>query len=115
MQNQAVRLCKHLSKFDHVSEYYRQLRWLMYCQYHHTNCTPLLPPIEFGLHHSHYDTRIAAHFANSKRFRLTFSQNFRFTALQWWNNLPTSFHSIIKDKCIKKFYNGYMAYLFLHV
>ena len=89
MQNRAVRLCKHLSKFDHVSEYYHQLKWLpfkklvqlhsirlMYCQYHHTKCIPLLPPIEFGPHHSHYDTRIAAHFANSKRFRLTFSQNF---------------------------------------
>ena len=79
MQNRAVRLCKHLSKFDHVSENYRQLKWLpfeklvqlhsirlMYCQYHH----------KFGAHNSHYDTRTAAHFANSKRFRLTFSQNF---------------------------------------
>ena len=28
MQNQAVRLCKHLSKIDHVSKYYRQLKWL---------------------------------------------------------------------------------------
>ena len=28
MQNRAVRLIKHLSKFNHVSEYYRQLRWL---------------------------------------------------------------------------------------
>ena len=75
---------------------------LMYCQYHHTKCIPLLPPIEFGLHHSHYDSRTAAHFANSKRFRLTFSQNFfRFTASQWWNNLPTSLHSIIKDQCNK--------------
>ena len=89
---------------------------LMYCQYHHTKCIPLLPPIEFGPHHSHYDTRTAAHFANSKRLCLTFSQNFfHFTASQWWNNLPTSLHSIIKDKCIKKFYNGYMAYLFSHV
>ena len=88
MQNRAVRLCKHLSRFDHVSEYYRQLKWLpfkelvqlhsmrlMYCQYHHAKCIPLLPPIEFGPHHSH-DTRTAAHFANSKRFRLTFSQNY---------------------------------------
>ena len=46
MQNRAVRLCKHLSKFVHVSEHYRQLKWLplikliqlhsihlMYCQY----------------------------------------------------------------------------------
>ena len=108
MQNRAVRLCKHLSKFNHVSKYYRQLKWLpfkelvqlhsmrlMYCQYHHAKCIPLLPPIKFGPHHSH-DTRTAAHFANSKRFRLTFSQNFfRFTASQWWNNLPISFHSII--------------------
>ena len=129
MQNRAVRLCKHLSKFYHVSEYYRQLKWLpfkklvqllsihlIYCQYHHTKCIPLLPPIEFGPHYSHYDTRTAAHFANSKRFHLTFSQNFfRFTASQWWNNLPTSLLSIIKDQCKKKFYNGYKAYLFSHV
>ena len=80
---------KHLSKFDHVSEYYRQLKWLpfkklvqlhsirlMYCQYHHTKCIPLLPPIEFGLHHSHYDTRTAAHFANSKGSALHFHKTF---------------------------------------
>ena len=55
MQNRAVRLCKHLSKSDHVSEYYRQLKWLpfkklvqlhsirlMYCQYHHTKCVPVI-------------------------------------------------------------------------
>ena len=110
MQNRAVRLCKNLFEFDYVSEYYCQLKWLrpafkklvqlhsihlMYCQYHHTKCIPLLPPIEFGPHHSHCDTRTAAHFANSKRFRLTFSQNFfRFTASQWWNDLPTSLHYI---------------------
>ena len=28
MQNQAVRLCKHLTKFDHILEHYRQLKWL---------------------------------------------------------------------------------------
>ena len=125
MQNRAVRLCKYLSKFDHVSEHYRQLKWLplrkliqlhsvrlMYCQYHRTKCIPLMPPIEFGPCHSHYDTRTAAYFANPKRFRLTSSQNFfRFTASQWWKNLSTSLHCVIKDKCLKKFYNGYNAYL----
>jgi len=102
------RQCKHLSKFGHVSEHYHQLKWLplrkiqlysvrlMYCQYHHTKCIPLMPPIEFGPYHSHYDTRTAAYFANPKRFCLTFSQNFfRFTASQWWNNLPTSLHCVI--------------------
>ena len=129
MQNRAVRLCKRLSKFDQVSEHYRQLKWLplreliqlhsvrlMYCQYHRTKCIPLMPPIEFGPCQSRYDTRTAAHFANLKRFRLTFSQNFfRFTASQWWNSLPISLHCIIKDKCLKKFYNGYNAYLFSHM
>ena len=119
IQNRAVRLCKHLSKFDHVSEHYCQLKWLplrkliqlhsvclMYCHYHRTKCIPLMPPIEFGPCHSHYDTRTVAHFANPKRFRLIFSQNFFcFTAS----------HCVIKDKCLKKFYNGYNAYLLSHV
>ena len=83
MQNRAVRLCKHLSKFDHVSEYYRQLKWLpfkelvqlhsmrlMYCKYHHAKCIPLLPPIEFGPHHSH-DTRTAAHVGVKLKTRVT--------------------------------------------
>ena len=54
MQNRAVRLsqCKYLSKPDHVSEHYRQLKWLplgkliqldsvrlMYCQYHRIKCS----------------------------------------------------------------------------
>ena len=124
MQNQAVRLCKHLSKFDHISEHYHQLKWLplrkliqlhsvhlMYCQYHRTKCIPLMPPIEFGPCQSRYDTRTAAHFANPTRFRFTFSQNiFCFTVSQWWNNLPTSLYCIIKGKCLKKFYNGYNVY-----
>ena len=80
MQNRAIRLCKNLSKFDHVSEYYRQLKWLplrkliqlhsarlMYCQYHRTKCIPLMPPIVFGPCQSRYVTRAPAHFANSKK------------------------------------------------
>ena len=125
MQNWAVRLCKHLSKFDYVSEHYRQLKWLplrkliqlhsvhlMYCQYHCTKCIPLMAPIEFGSCQSCYDTRTAVHFANPTRFRFTFSQNFfRSAASQWWNNLPTSLYCVIKGKCLNKFYNGYNAYL----
>ena len=31
-QNRAVRLCKNLSRFDHVSGHYRSLRWLPFQQ-----------------------------------------------------------------------------------
>ena len=83
-QNRAVRLCKNLSRFDHVSGHYRALRWLpsqqliqfrsvgmMYHQYHHSRGIPLLPPITFGRCQSVYDTRVSDHFANPERFRLS--------------------------------------------
>ena len=88
-QNRALRLCKNLSKFDHVSSHYQSLRWLpfqqliqfhsvgmMYHQYHHSRGIPLLPPIKFGCCQSVYDTRVSDHFANPERFRLSFSQFF---------------------------------------
>ena len=65
---------------------------LMCCQYHHAKCIPLLPPIEFGPHHSH-DTRTAALFANSKRFRLIFSQIF-FVLLHHSGGTTYLFHFI---------------------
>ena len=88
-QNRVVRLCKNLSKFDHVSEHYRSLSWLplqqliqfrsvgmMYHQYHHSRGISLFPPVKFGRCQSSYDTRVADHFVNPERFHLSFSQRF---------------------------------------
>ena len=88
-QNRAVRLCKNLSKFDHVSDHYQSLSWLpvqqliqfrsvgmMYHQYNHSRGISLSPPIKFGCCQSVYDTRVTGHFANPERFNLSFSQFF---------------------------------------
>ena len=97
LQNRAVRLCRSLSKFDHVSEHYSSLKWLplqqliqfrsvcvMYHQYHHTRGIPLSPPIKFGHCQSLYHTRTANNFANPERFHLTFLQRFfRYQASNW--------------------------------
>ena len=59
MQNKAVRLCRNLYKYDHVSEHYQHLQWLrldsfmqycslslMLCQFFDGMwCIPLQPPI----------------------------------------------------------------------
>jgi len=88
-QNRTVRLCKNLSRLDHVSGHYRSLRWLpfqhliqfwsvgmMYHQYHHSRGIPLSPPIKFGHCQSVQDTRVFDHFANPERFCLRYSQSF---------------------------------------
>ena len=54
MQNRAVRLCRNLRKYDHVSEHYKHLRWLqlealiqyrslclMHHQFHQLQCITL--------------------------------------------------------------------------
>ena len=61
LQNRAVRLAFSLKRYDHVSDYYKQLNWLpldqfikfcsicsMYKQFHQRCCIPLEPPIQFG-------------------------------------------------------------------
>ena len=112
MQNRAVRLCRNLRKYDHVSEHYQRLRWLqlealiqyhslclMHHQFHQLRCIPLQPPISFGRHH-HHCTRVSPFFANLPRCRLTFSQrHFRYKASQWWNGLlgDESFTTAIID------------------
>ena len=76
LQNRAVRLIFSLNKFDHVSNYYKQLQWLnldqfiqfrlscvMFHQYHHSKGILLEPPIQFG-NHASYFTRTQPHFAN---------------------------------------------------
>ena len=125
-QNRAVRLCRNLSRFDHVSGHYRALRWLplqqliqfrsvgmMYHQYHHSRGIPLLPPIMFGRCQSVYDTRVSDHFANPERFRLSFSQSFfRFKASNWWNSIPSS---LVIHKNFHAFSKDYYEYLLTHV
>ena len=101
LQNRAVRLIFSLHKFDHVSNYYKQLQWfnldqliqfrlacMMFHQYHHSRSILLKPPIQFGNHTSHF-TRTQPHFANPYRCRLSQTQKFfRCTGTTNWNNLP---------------------------
>jgi len=93
LQNRGVRLIFSLNKFDHVSDFYKQLQWLnfsqliqlrlvcvMFHQYHKSKEILLQPPIQFG-NTSLYHTRTQPHFANLSRCQL--SQNkqfFRHTA-----------------------------------
>jgi len=92
-----------LNKFDHVSDFYKQLQWLnfsqliqfhlvcvMFHQYHKSKGTLLQPPIQFG-NTSSYHTRTQPHFANLSRRRLSQTkQFFRHTATTTWNNLESS-------------------------
>ena len=88
LQNRAVHLAFSLKRYDHVSEYYKQLNWLpldqfikfcsicsMYKQFHQRCCIPFEPPIQFGQSHSHY-TRTSLSFARIVRYKLNFSQRF---------------------------------------
>ena len=100
-QNRAVRLIFSLHKFDHVSNYYKQLQWfnldqliqfrlvcMIFHQYHHSQSILLKQPIQFENHTSHF-TRTQPHFANLYRCRLSRTQKFfRCTATTYWNNLP---------------------------
>ena len=100
LQNCAVRLIFSLNKFDHVSNYYKQLQWLnldqfiqfrlscvMFHQYHHSKGILLEPPIQFGNHGSYF-TRTQPHFANLYRCQLSQTQKFfRCAASKYWNNL----------------------------
>ena len=108
LQNRAVRLIFSLHKFDHVSNYYKQLQWfnldqliqfrlacMMFHQYHHSRSILLKPPIQFGNHTSHF-TRTQPHFANPYRCRLSQTQKFfRCTGTTNWNNLPLN----LKQTC----------------
>ena len=79
MQNQAVRLCRNLKKYDHITEHYRILRWLplecliqyqclcvMSRQYYGHCCIALCPPLKFGQSHW-YGTRAMSTFAHTER------------------------------------------------
>ena len=107
MQNRAVRLAFSLKKYDHVSDYYKQLHWFpldqlinfhslcsMHKQFHQRRCIPLEPPIEFGQSHSH-NTRSSSSFARIVWYKLSFSQRFfRYRATQWWNSLLSQFANL---------------------
>ena len=88
MQNRAVRLAFSLKRYDHVSDYYKQLHWLplnqlikfrslcsMHKQFHQRRCIPLEPLIQFGQSHS-YNTRTSSSFARIVQYKLKFSQRF---------------------------------------
>ena len=101
MQNRAVRLCKGLRKFDHVTSHFKSLKWLpleqlikyrcvrlMHRQFLDTRCIPLSPPLLFGKQHC-YATRTSSLFAQLPQYHLSYSQRFfRFKASQWWNSVP---------------------------
>ena len=55
----------------------------------------------------------AAHFANSKRFRLTFSQFFSFYCIAVVEQFTYSLHSIIKDKCITIYFRTCNNFCFI--
>ena len=119
LQNRAVRLVFSLKKYDHVSDYYKQLHWLpldqfiklrsicsMYKQFHQRCCIPLEPPIQFGQSLSHY-TRTFSSFARIVRYKVKFSQRFfRYRVTQWWNSLPSQFANLP----FKTFVNAVQSY-----
>ena len=89
MHNHAIRVIGELKKFDHVSNFRRQLNWLsvdsliqyrcdamMYRYYNseHNNCILLNPPIQFG-RQSIYSTRTCPYFVAIHCFKLSFSQS----------------------------------------
>ena len=102
LQNRGVRLIFSLNKFDHMSDFYKQLRWLnfsqliqfrlvcvMFHQYHKSKGILLQPPIQFG-NITSYHTRTQPHFANLSRCRLSQTKKFfRHTATTMWNNLES--------------------------
>ena len=87
MHNRAVRLCKSLHKYDHVSHHYQSLNWLPFellvqhrslCAMNKLfkfQCIPLDPPIVFGRIHSH-QTRTRVFFAQPVRCRFSFTQRY---------------------------------------
>ena len=103
MQNRVVRLAFSLKKYDHISDYYKQLHWFpldqlikflslcsMHKRFHQRRCIPLEPPINLvnlilitpdHLHH------LRELFGISQRF-------FRYRATQWWNSLPSQFANL---------------------
>ena len=107
MQNRAVRLAFLVKRYDHVSDYYKQLHWLpmyllikfrslcsMHKQFNQRRCIPLEPPIQFGQSHSH-NTRASSSFARIVRYKLKISQRFlRYRETQWWNSLPSQFANL---------------------
>ena len=121
-----VWLCKNLSKLDHVqSDHYRSLSCMVaitaaypisICWYDVSSvsvslCLHLLS-LDTVSHHN-YDTRVAAHFANPKRFHLGFSQRFLcFKASSWWNTIPSP---LTTDKYFPAFCKDYSYYLLAHV
>ena len=100
LQNRAVRLCRGLHKYDHVSHHYCSLNWLPFeslVQYrslcamyklYRVQHLPLQPPIVFGCTHLH-NTRTKLHFAQPAYCHLSFAlRHFRFKSISWWNSLP---------------------------
>ena len=98
MQNRAVRLCRNLNKFDHVTDHYHALRWLpleyliqyrclciMNRQYHGHRYIPLCPPLKFGLFHQ-YGTRVGSILRDSYRLSHT-QRHFHYKSTHWWNSL----------------------------
>ena len=120
LQNRAVRLVFSLSRSDHTSEYYRELRWLkvtqliqfrlacvMFHQYHAARGIMFVPPIEFGKCTS-YNTRTPPYFANSNRTRLSKTQKHaRYQGTVVWNNLPSGFK---KSMSYTNFYDATYTY-----
>ena len=125
MQNRAVWLCRN-SKYGHISEHYKHLRWLQlesliqYCslcliyhQFHQLQCILLQLPIQFGRYY-HYCTRTSSFFAHLPRYHLTFAQRyFRYKASHWWNGLPNdeNFTAAIADRCSFLFSYSVFDYL----
>ena len=116
IQSHAVCLLYHLNKYDHITSYYSQLRWLkfeqlvkfcttsimFYC-FHSIRGIQLDPPIQFGNQSCHF-IRTKPYFANPTRCHLSFTQKFfRHQATNWWNAMPdvlkeqASFTDFYKD------------------
>ena len=85
-----------LSRSDHVSKYYQELRWLiqfhlavMYHQYYAARGIMFVPPIEFG-NYTLYNTRTQTYFVNLNRTQLSQTQKqARRQGTLIWNNLPS--------------------------
>ena len=116
MHNRAVRLCKSLHKYDHVSHHYQSLNWLPFefLVQHRSLCAmnklfkfqriPLDPPIVFGRIHSH-QTRIRVFFPSQFGTDFLLLKYFQSRATLWWNALS-------EDKVMARdFSNNLFLYL----
>ena len=101
-----VRLAFSLKRYDHVSDYYKQLHWLPWiillnfvlnvrCTNNSICCIPLEPPIHsiwefpFSLHQN-----ILIICKNCSIQIELFSKVFCYRVTQWWNSLPSLFANL---------------------